>query len=458
MAHVIQLVKSFFERHFTDDTRPVLLALSGGCDSLALFYLLIDLKLPFAVAHVDHGWREESRQESEEIFRLASQYATPCHLKQLDPSQMKGNLEAACREERLHFFADLIDSHSYQAVLMGHHADDLAETVLKRLLEGAFLTHLKGMEPIAMWKKMAIWRPLLAVRKKEIISWLVEREVSWFEDHTNQDRRFLRARMRQEILPYLKERVGKEVVGGLCCVSEDAAEVGRYLDHRTAAVLPLKEVGPWGVLLDLKNQNLDPLEAKYLVRKCCEERGICCSRTGVHDIVRFLLAGDANKQVVFSSNRVYIDRGKLFFVTRPLPIALSEKVFFDRPGIFRYGSWTVEVRKRADGEQRQWGGWQQVWKGRIEMDIPCGTYSLEEPNVRSGYPASSPLDKWWTECRVPAFLRRCVPVICCEGKIYSELLSGKSVGEESPHQEYFRCLISAAIPAEKPTYFRDTLK
>ena len=90
------------------------MALSGGPDSLCLFYCLLEYRkrygTPIHIAHVDHGWREESRQEVEILQRLAGNNQISFHLKTLNPTLMKGNLEAICREERYAFFAELCES------------------------------------------------------------------------------------------------------------------------------------------------------------------------------------------------------------------------------------------------------------------------------------------------------------------------------------------------------------
>src|SRR6476620_6970567 len=143
------IVLSFLKR-YGDLNRPMLLALSGGPDSLSLLHLLLNcqkkLQFTFGIAHIDHRWRSESKEEAESLRQLAETHQISFHLKVLDPSSFQGNLEENCRQKRLEFFRQLCHEYRYQAVLLGHHANDQAETVLKRLLEGSGWNGLAAMQ------------------------------------------------------------------------------------------------------------------------------------------------------------------------------------------------------------------------------------------------------------------------------------------------------------------------
>ena len=95
--------------------------------------------------------------------------------------------------------------------MLGHHADDWAEVVLKRLFEGASLPSLGGMTPHSSLKGMSLYRPLLPFPKKQILNWLSEQEISYFVDKSNESSEFLRGRIRLEMIPYLTQSFGKAI-------------------------------------------------------------------------------------------------------------------------------------------------------------------------------------------------------------------------------------------------------
>lgn len=312
MIHLL----STFLKEYRKTNGPLLLAFSGGPDSLSLFHLLLEynknVPLSFALAHVDHGWREESRQESAAIEGMAKKWGVPLHIKRLDPRQMAGNLEAACREERLHFFASLCREHGYEAVLMGHHADDLAETVLKRLFEGATLPYLSSLNPEMAIHGMKVWRPLLAVSKKDILKWLEARDLKGFDDRTNLDTKFLRAKCRVQILPFLSDSFGKEVASGLCHIAKEARELREHLDERIAPYLEKMIVDEEGVRLNLSQECPGSLfELKYLIKQFCKQHHFALSRECLEKAAAFIRQKAVRKFFNAANRQMIVDKGIL---------------------------------------------------------------------------------------------------------------------------------------------------
>lgn len=314
----MQIVSSFLQRHHKKEL-PLLLAFSGGPDSLALLHFLIEYRkinpsFSFALAHVDHGWRNESSQEAELIAKMAEKLGLVLHLKKLIPKELQGNLEAACRDARLQFFSELCSQNGYQAVLLGHHADDLAETVLKRVLEGAPLPHLCGIQPITEYSSLlSLWRPLLAIQKKELLAWIESRGLQGFQDSTNEDTKFLRARFRKKIIPYLNTEFGKEISPALCRLGLEAAELRSYLDNRVAPFLSKIIVNDLGSLLDLTDTiPKEIVELKHLIRLYCNTHDFALSREALSTAAEIISKGGANKQVATGKNILYINRRRLF--------------------------------------------------------------------------------------------------------------------------------------------------
>jgi len=211
--------------------QPLLLALSGGPDSMALFHLLLQAKVLFEVAHVDHRWRVTSEEEAKQLQKICALHHIPFHLTTLRIDPQGVNVEDRCRQERLGFFKHVLALRGLQAVLCAHHADDQAETVLKRALEGSSLAKLSALQQIKKMGDLVILRPLLTVTKKELIYWLQERGIAFFVDATNEEGKFLRGRMRSEMIPVLTQLFGKNVQKGLCRLAQSAFELNRYLNE-----------------------------------------------------------------------------------------------------------------------------------------------------------------------------------------------------------------------------------
>lgn len=425
---MINILPYFFQERFQKGL-PLLLAFSGGPDSLALLHLLLEFSqsqpLSLALAHVDHGWREESAKEADQIACMAKSLGLILHQKKLDPQKIKGNLEASCREERLKFFASLCQKHGYQAVLLAHHADDLAETVLKRTLEGVTLPYLTSLRFETTLYGMKVWRPLLSLSKRQILDWLHKKGLKGFDDQTNQNTKFLRAKFRQNILPYLSEMFGKEINSGLCQIAEEAGELRDYLDDRIQRYLDSLVQGQSGYFLDLSHDfPKDLFELKYLIRQFCKHSAVVLSRESVIKTAEFILQKSANKTFVLGKGELaqilYIDRGRLFIPLKRLSSLPNIRMRIEESHPIQFGEWKVQM-KPYDKSPSEPSNWRNLWQeGKGEVVLPKGFYEVASP--------VSSLNKWWSDHKIPAFFRKKIPIILENGKVRHEFLTGKIGG------------------------------
>lgn len=308
-----QTVQRFLNQYNITDA-PLLVALSGGPDSLALYHVLNQLNVSFAVAHVDHGWRNESASEAQ---RLKQYVTVPFHLLTLDPAEIEGNREDACRQRRLAFFKSLIQNEGYRAVLMGHHADDQAETVLKRIFEGACFTQMGAMEEEAQFEGMRIWRPFLTVSKRVILQYCEMHGLNPVDDYTNRDQHYLRARMRQTILPNLSATFGKEISKPLSRISLHSKELKDYLDSKVEQLIEKQEKIGDKWKLDL-TENVHRVEVKHLLKK------FLTSEAQIDTASDLIIQKKQDKCI----GPLYIHMGSIFYEANPcgdIPILLREK-------------------------------------------------------------------------------------------------------------------------------------
>lgn len=300
-----------------DGRSPILLALSGGPDSLALFFLLEEARqkrdFVLEVVHVDHGWREESKQEAQALSLLSARYGFPFHLHVLPPDGEEGNREERAREGRLAFFAQIVRERGAQAICLGHQRDDQAETVLKRLFEGASLPSCHGMEPSSRRRELLLWRPLLFFPKEELLLFLKKRGEGYFQDSSNFDPRYTRVRLREQVLPLLEKEFGKKVRDNLVHLAEDAGELSSFLEESLSPYLAEgKEEGEW-FSLDLRpHMPLPTFLLKALLKRVVERKtGETLSRSMVRQITDAIGMGTGEALFFWKGQEVKAKRSVL---------------------------------------------------------------------------------------------------------------------------------------------------
>ncbi len=181
-----------------------LLAFSAGVDSTALFFLLKELNIEFDIAIVDYKMREQSKDEVSHAKELAKKYNRICYSYEAD--KIDKNFEAKAREIRYTFFENLIDKYNYDNLLTAHHLGDRFEWMLMQFCRGAGCAEIAGMKEIQEKQNYTLIRPLLHLDKSELLKYLKENEIKYFEDNTNLDEKYTRNKFRQNHTnPLLKE-------------------------------------------------------------------------------------------------------------------------------------------------------------------------------------------------------------------------------------------------------------
>ncbi len=204
---LIRMVCEYIRRHslFSDSDR-LLVALSGGADSVALLRLLLDLGYSCEAAHCNFHLRgEESDRDEAFVITLCQQLGVRLHRKEFDTEayalDRHISIEMAARDLRYAWFEELLDSNKLSAVAVAHHRDDSVETLLINLIRGTGIHGLQGIRP----RNGRVVRPLLAVSRDEILSYLEELGQSYVTDSTNLQDDYVRNKIRLNVLPLLEE-------------------------------------------------------------------------------------------------------------------------------------------------------------------------------------------------------------------------------------------------------------
>lgn len=204
--------------------KVLLAAVSGGIDSMVLLDVLVRLQAPMGyvlhAVHLDHAWRDESAADAAWVVQRAAAYGLRCHSRRVDAGSYARahglSLEAAGRRLRYDFFDVVARKLGGGFLVTGHHADDQAETVLMRLLRGSGAAGLAAMRPVSERSTGPdVLRPMLGVGRMAVETYARRRGIPFRQDPSNRDTRFVRNRVRHELLPHLRRAYNPGIDGAL---------------------------------------------------------------------------------------------------------------------------------------------------------------------------------------------------------------------------------------------------
>jgi tRNA(Ile)-lysidine synthase len=220
----------------------VLVAVSGGKDSVVLLFSLISIihlkKVTLEVAHVDHGLRSESAADAEFVREIAKANGLPFHLATLDPPQLAVNLESWGRHERYSFFERVAHERELDWILTAHTANDVAETLLMRLFANKGVGNILPKD-----ERRRVVRPMLRATREQVDEFSATHGLKWREDSTNKETVFTRNRVRHLVLPVIVRTFGGSVIRALSerglALHEDEHYLSGIALERVTPLLPL---------------------------------------------------------------------------------------------------------------------------------------------------------------------------------------------------------------------------
>ncbi|MEN8252155.1 MAG: tRNA lysidine(34) synthetase TilS, partial [Patescibacteria group bacterium] len=207
----------------------IIIGVSGGPDSMCLFDVFVNIakkeNLTLVVAHVNYGLRgEDSMKDQSLVEEIAKKHDLPYEVLVCEDDIAKN--ENAWRDIRYDFFVKTAQKYKAQRIAVAHTKNDQAETLLLHLLRGSGLRGLSGMSFVSA---NDVVRPFLGVEREDVLKYCAENEVKYNLDNTNEDTAFTRNKVRQELIPFLKESFNPNIISVLANASSNIGEDYSFL-------------------------------------------------------------------------------------------------------------------------------------------------------------------------------------------------------------------------------------
>ena len=236
---MLNKVKQYIESNrMLNKGEKVVLGVSGGADSVCLFFILLELRkifqLKLHVVHVNHLIRgEEADADQEYVEKICKENNVPFHLVKEDvkryAKEQHLSEEEAGRDIRYQAFEQVREEYNCDVIAVAHNSNDCAETMLFQLVRGSGLTGLTGIKT----KRDRIIRPLLCVTRAEIEQYLGERNIPYQTDATNLQTEYTRNKIRLHVLPYLEKNINNQAISHIVKTTQMLKEVEEFIEKQT---------------------------------------------------------------------------------------------------------------------------------------------------------------------------------------------------------------------------------
>jgi len=405
----------------------VLVAVSGGADSMALLHCLHRLAPPWqltlAVAHLNHRLRGEESDHDEAFVREAcTTLELPFCSEVVDVGERaaaaKRNLEETAREIRYEFLRRTAARLAAQKIAAGHTLDDQAETVLMRFLRGSGTAGLSAIHPIV---DSLLIRPLLECSRANIMEYLKIRGIAYREDASNLDLKYQRNRVRRELIPYLEKNFNPRLADTLAKEAELARDVAGYLEAQAKIALESSRVSSAeGLVLPVQRiLELHPALQKSVARLALREcrgnlRGIAAHH--IEDILALCRPLHSGRRIKLPGGPIVARQfGSILFVkdepaTQPgfsYRLTIPGRCLVPEADL-EFSTILVESGTTADGPSES-----GPFRALLEADsLPAElTIRSRRPGDRYGGPRHRKVKKMLIDAKVPLYARGRLPVV-----------------------------------------------
>lgn len=404
-----KLIETIREYALLKDCIGLVLCVSGGSDSMSLLHFFCEnqglYKIPFVVAHVNHGLREESVDEERMLKAYCEERNIQIEILHADiaGTKPKGmSTEEYARKVRYGFFYDIREKYGYSHIATAHNADDNGETVLLNLIRGCGINGLRG---IPVKREDGIIRPLIRCSKKEINSYCSEHGIPYATDKTNFENIYTRNIIRNEIVPII-EKINPSFNEAVARLTVSAASDDTYLEYLAEA-----ELERGSLSLSYLNSLPDGLLNRFIRRYFfVNSPKIVLTNKQTNDIIYLIKNSDTSKKTVIKG--VEIRRGYDSLIVSES--ANSE--FSEFSQVLEFGENVI------DGIGTIFVSKETVTSANVKNCVSAKLPLLVRNRI-SGDTVKFPkrpektLKKLFVDDKIPQEKRSRLPVVVCEGEI-----------------------------------------
>lgn len=326
--------QNIVEKKLIENGDVIVLGLSAGPDSVFLLYCLIQLreklkklKIEYSLilAHINHGIRDEAVIDENLAKMYSQKYNIPIYIEHKNvgkiAKELKISEEECGRDIRYNFFDKIKENVFANKIAVAHNSNDNAETIIFNFMRGTGINGLCGMEYI---NKQGIIRPILNIKKEEILDFLDNNNVEYAVDKTNLENKYTRNKIRNELIQHIEEKYNPNIINTINKMSEiltmDKQIINEYIKETYKSIVINRKKGY--TQIDRKKFNEANDYAKpYIIRKAVEETvGNTKDLEYIHvnDIIKLLTTGITGKQFIIGNKfEVKIEKEKkAFFIKR----------------------------------------------------------------------------------------------------------------------------------------------
>ncbi|MGN1302283.1 MAG: tRNA lysidine(34) synthetase TilS [Clostridia bacterium] len=331
MTEVLETIKKY---NLIESGDKLVLGVSGGPDSISMLNILNDIRndknlhmeFDIIVAHVNHMIRKEAKDDEKFVENFCKKIGVPFYSKSIDVQKIANNnkigTEEAGRNARYEFFDEILEKTNSNKIAIAHNKNDKVETMIMNMLRGSGIAGLKGIEPI---KNNKYIRPLIECERFEIEQYCKENNIDARIDRTNFENIYTRNKVRNVVIPYIKQEFNPNIIQTMDRLSELVKEEDEYLENTVKnkykeLIIEEKEKE---FVMDLKgfNKQEKVIKSRLLLYTISRLLGSTNGIEKIHieDVIKLCENNIGNKYLTPNKNiKILVKNHKIYFINQKL--------------------------------------------------------------------------------------------------------------------------------------------